>query len=80
MPYNYGPIEFGLILLCFGVRFIATSVGGGRWGDRALRRLEIQASERNADGTICLGTASKLPVMPLLPLVYLRMLGWHITK
>ena len=80
MPYNYGPIEFGLIIPCFGIGFLATSVGGGWWSDRTLQRLGIQGSERNADGKNCLGTASKLPAMPFFRPVYLRMLGWHITS
>lgn len=54
-PYNYGPIIIGCILLSFGVGSVAGSIFGGRWSDRTLRRLQLQASQ-NPEGGARLST------------------------
>ena len=41
---NYGPIALASDTLQLSV--------GGRWSDSTLRRLQIQVSERNADGKL----------------------------
>jgi hypothetical protein len=53
-PYEYNPLNVGLVLLSFGVGSMAGSIGGGKYSDVVLRRLK----ERN--GGVSVPEVSKL--------------------
>ncbi|PPQ71064.1 hypothetical protein CVT26_011466 [Gymnopilus dilepis] len=64
-PYNCGPLELGLVLLCFGVGNVFGSLFGGRWSDYVRNSYQVR------NGGICevedrLNSAKVM--MPILPL------------
>jgi len=71
-PYQYDPLQVGLVLLGFGIGCMSGSILGGRWSDRVLRRAQIGQVER-APPEVRLKAA--YPCLPLLPLSVLAY-GW----
>ncbi|GAA5853337.1 hypothetical protein JCM8547_000289 [Rhodosporidiobolus lusitaniae] len=71
-PYNYSPIEVGLVLLAFGLGNVLGSVGGGRYSDYTLKRLK---DKNGGKGEPEMRIKSTYPVLPWVPLLYIAY-GW----
>ncbi|TNY23883.1 vacuolar DHA amino acid exporter [Rhodotorula diobovata] len=72
-PWNYTPIEVGLILLSFGLGNVG-SVGGGRYSDYVLARLR---AKNGGQGEPEMRIKSTYPAFAFLPCLYIAY-GWLV--
>ncbi|GAA5968622.1 hypothetical protein JCM11641_007702 [Rhodosporidiobolus odoratus] len=71
-PYDYSPIEVGLVLLSFGLGNVLGSIGGGRYSDMVLRRLKVK---NGGKGEPEMRIKSAYPALPFIPLLFIAY-GW----
>ncbi|KAJ1303442.1 hypothetical protein OPQ81_011632 [Rhizoctonia solani] len=77
-PYNYNPIEVGLVLLSFGLGNIAGSILGGRWSDRVLSRLKAQNGGESVP-EMRLQSTKPAMILPLFVVAYAWMCEKHVN-
>ncbi|BGP42932.1 hypothetical protein JCM10449v2_006947 [Rhodotorula kratochvilovae] len=73
-PWNYTPIEVGLVLLAFGLGNVLGSVGGGRYSDYVLARLR---AKNGGVGEPEMRIKSTYPAFAFLPCLYIAY-GWLV--
>ncbi|GAA5995422.1 uncharacterized protein JCM10292_005162 [Rhodotorula paludigena] len=71
-PYNYSPIEVGLVLLSFGLGNVVGSVGGGRYSDYVLTKMK---EGNGGKGEPEMRIKSTYPAFATLPLLFIAY-GW----
>ncbi|GAA6012697.1 hypothetical protein JCM10207_005329 [Rhodosporidiobolus poonsookiae] len=71
-PYDYTPIEVGLVLLSFGLGNVLGSVGGGRYSDFILAKLKAKNGGKGEAEMRLKSTYFVLPFVPGLFTAY----GW----
>ncbi|KPV72502.1 uncharacterized protein RHOBADRAFT_66887 [Rhodotorula graminis WP1] len=67
-PWEYSPIEVGLVLLAFGLGNVVGSVGGGRYSDYVLARLR---AKNGGQGEPEMRIKSTYPAFAFLPCLFI---------
>ncbi|KIM29950.1 hypothetical protein M408DRAFT_67165 [Serendipita vermifera MAFF 305830] len=75
-PYNYSPLQIGLVLLAFGGGNMCGSVLGGKWSDITYRRLRAKNENKGWPEMRLKSTRVIVLLAPLSILAY----GWTVQK
>lgn len=78
VPYQYNPLQVGLVLLGFGIGCISGSILGGRWSDRVLARAQAGQVERVAPEIRLRAAFPCLPLLPLSVIAYAWLAAEHV--